>query len=323
AEGAGLRIDHGLLTGVGRGLRIGSDYDPMVAKVIAHGATREQARRRLLLGLRDTALLGPISNKRFLLDLLRHPGFIAGEVTTSWVESEPSAAALGRDPSENGGEIDDEHVATAALLWIEALRDGGHGRSGFAPAWHSAGAGASVLSLRVQDQVISVELRPEGGAAGPVRWQARVRREGGKPGPALSLRLLDHDAVRVRVDCDGRQHGGFHAWTAAGELQLELGERRLSFAEHRPHEGGGGEDSDGLDGVIRAPTMGKVLAVAVAVEQQVAVGQRLLTLEAMKIESAILSPVTGVVRELRIAVGEQVDNRQVLVVIEPAEGAPQ
>ena len=82
ASGAGVRIDHGLAPGQS----VSPFYDPMLAKVIAHGATREEARRRLIAALEDTVALGLTTNRSFLIDVLRHPAFAAGEATTAFID---------------------------------------------------------------------------------------------------------------------------------------------------------------------------------------------------------------------------------------------
>jgi geranyl-CoA carboxylase alpha subunit len=81
ASGAGVRVDHGMK----EGLVISPFYDPMIAKVIAHGATREQARKRLVRALRETIVLGPTTNRDFLIRLLEHPEFAAGQATTAFL----------------------------------------------------------------------------------------------------------------------------------------------------------------------------------------------------------------------------------------------
>jgi geranyl-CoA carboxylase alpha subunit len=81
ANGPGVRIDHGMK----EGLAISPFYDPMIAKVIAHGATREEARTRLVQALRDTVVLGPTTNRHFLIRLLEHPEFAAGRATTAFI----------------------------------------------------------------------------------------------------------------------------------------------------------------------------------------------------------------------------------------------
>jgi geranyl-CoA carboxylase alpha subunit len=312
----GFRCDHGLLVGVARGQQIGSDYDPMVAKLIAHGATREQARRRLLLGMSQTVLLGPTHNKAFLAKLLRHPAFVAGEITIDFVERPEAVAQLNAAPEPASASA----KALAAVLWMETLRDPSHPRPGYPVAWHSASASMSTLELRCGEAKHRLELSPSAGEDNRPRWV--VREHGQPPSEAVTLRILDGHSLgglAVRFELDGHQRTAYFAWTPEHELQLELDGRSHSFAEHRPHEGGDLFGADGSDGRILAPTMGRVLALAVAPNQAVEVGAPLLTLEAMKIESVITAPVAGTVTEIRVAVDDQVDKRQLLIVLTPAQ----
>jgi geranyl-CoA carboxylase alpha subunit len=107
ASGPGVRIDHGMKDG----LAISPFYDPMIAKVIASGATREEARRRLIKALHDTIVLGPTTNRHFLIRLLEHPEFAAGKATTAFLGKHSFAAP----------KITDAHWKTAAsLLWRQS-----------------------------------------------------------------------------------------------------------------------------------------------------------------------------------------------------------
>jgi geranyl-CoA carboxylase alpha subunit len=107
ATGPGVRIDHGMK----EGLAISPFYDPMIAKVIAAGATREEARLRLIKALRDTVVLGPTTNRHFLIKLLEHSEFAAGKATTAF---------LGKH-SFTAPELTDLHWKTAAgLLWQQS-----------------------------------------------------------------------------------------------------------------------------------------------------------------------------------------------------------
>jgi geranyl-CoA carboxylase alpha subunit len=111
AIGPGIRVDHGMKDG----LAISPFYDPMIAKVIAHGANREEARTRLLQALRDTIMLGPTTNRHFLIRLLEHPEFAAGKATTAFIGKHFAGGAL-KPP-----EITDAHWAlAAALLWRQS-----------------------------------------------------------------------------------------------------------------------------------------------------------------------------------------------------------
>jgi len=104
ATGPGVRIDHGMKDG----LAISPFYDPMIAKVIAHGATREEARQRLVRALRETVVLGPTTNRHFLIRLLEHPEFADGRATTAFLGKHAFPAPT----------IPDAHWDLAArLLW--------------------------------------------------------------------------------------------------------------------------------------------------------------------------------------------------------------
>ncbi len=105
--GTGVRVDYGVV----RGSTITPFYDPMIAKVIAHGATREEARQRLVRALRETVVLGPTTNRHFLIGVLEHPEFAAGNATTAFLGKHTFAAP----------EITDRHWRLAAsLLWRQS-----------------------------------------------------------------------------------------------------------------------------------------------------------------------------------------------------------
>ncbi|MBV8188931.1 MAG: acetyl-CoA carboxylase biotin carboxylase subunit [Alphaproteobacteria bacterium] len=107
ASGPGVRIDHS----VKEGLIISPFYDPMIAKVIAHGATREEARTRLIGALRETVVLGPVTNRHFLIRLLEHPEFAAGKATTAFLAKHAFPAPI----------MADAHwQAAARLLWRQS-----------------------------------------------------------------------------------------------------------------------------------------------------------------------------------------------------------
>jgi len=109
--GPGIRVDHGMKDG----LVISPYYDSMIAKVIAHGATREEARARLVQALRQTIVLGSTTNRHFLIRLLEHPAFAAGKATTAFIGEHFSGDALAPPP------VSDAHwKLAAALLWRQS-----------------------------------------------------------------------------------------------------------------------------------------------------------------------------------------------------------
>src|SRR5262249_45127537 len=107
ASGPGIRVDHGMKDG----LAISPFYDPMIAKVIAHGANREDARARLVRALRETVVLGPTTNRHFLIRVLEHPEFAAGQATTAFLGKHAFAPPI----------VTDVHwQAAARLLWQQS-----------------------------------------------------------------------------------------------------------------------------------------------------------------------------------------------------------
>ena len=132
ASGEGVRIDHGLASGAG----VSPFYDPMLAKVIAHGASREEARRRLIVALENTVALGLVTNRSFLIAVLRHPAFAAGEATTDFIDR---YFAAGSD-AMRGAEPDNRTLALAALLLFEARSRATASVSAVARNWSSTGA---------------------------------------------------------------------------------------------------------------------------------------------------------------------------------------
>ena len=131
ASGEGVRIDHGLTSGAG----VGPFYDPMLAKVIAHGASREEVRRRLIAALEDTVALGLVTNRSFLIAVLRHPAFAAGEATTDFINR---YFAAGSD-AMRGAEPDNPTLALAAVLLFEARSRATANVSAVARNWSSTG----------------------------------------------------------------------------------------------------------------------------------------------------------------------------------------
>jgi geranyl-CoA carboxylase alpha subunit len=150
ATGPGVRVDHG----VQQGLAISPFYDPMIAKVIASGATREEARRRLIKALRDTLVLGPTTNRHLLIRLLEHPEFAAGQATTAFLTKHIFAAPP----------VTEAHwKAAASLLW--------HHSAARYPAalrgWRNSNPEPTPFRLAVADTERSLRVAGESAPAVP------------------------------------------------------------------------------------------------------------------------------------------------------------
>ena len=245
-----VRVD----TGVEQGAEISPFYDPMIAKVIAHGATRDAARSALAQALDESAVWPLKTNAAFLVKALEHPDFAAARLDTGLIERAGEALMPPARPSE------------------EALAD----------------AAAS--------------LSRGGGLAG-FRLNAPVRREG--------MFLLDGEAVTIAYDPRQGDEGAEDVLVAEGGQVWRLA----------PWRADGAAGADAGDGAILSPMPGRIIAVAVAAGEAVTKGQKLLTLEAMKMEHSLVAPFDGTIAQLNASEGGQVSEGALLVKIEKGDAA--
>ncbi|MFI0213844.1 ATP-binding protein [Streptomyces lydicus] len=287
AQGDGVRTDSGLSQGV----EVGSRYDPMLAKVIAHGPDRESALRRLRAALAQTVTLGVPTNAGFLRRLLAHPDVVSGELDTGLVERE--AAGLVET------EVPEEVYAAAA-----AVRQAGLEPAADAGGWRDPFAAPSGFRL--------------GGEPVPVRHWLRV------PGhdpvaydvlPGSPAGQVEADRVRVAVD------GVTHTFHRSGDWLGRDGDS-WQVTDHDPVAAAlrGAGRAHGAE-TLAAPMPGTVTVVKVAVGDEVAAGQGLLVVEAMKMEHVISAPHAGTVTELDVTAGATVAMDQILAVIAPHDAA--
>jgi len=142
---AGVRIDHGVV----EGQRISPFYDPMLGKIIAHGATREEARRKLLRAVEDTLLLGVTTNQRLLASLLTHPGFIAGDFSTGFI-----AEHFNEIPRPDASQ--DQLALAAALFYQHSAGQHPQGLAG----WRNNASVPGTYRLEVNDDLHTVTVAP-------------------------------------------------------------------------------------------------------------------------------------------------------------------
>jgi geranyl-CoA carboxylase alpha subunit len=295
----GIRIDHGLL----EGQAISPFYDPMLAKVIAYGATRDEARRKLVRAVEDCVLLGVNGNQRFLANLLKHPEFAAGNATTAFI-AEHFAADPSLSPQPPAAA---ELAAAAALLYQQSANARAHqpGLSG----WRNAGSAPWRFVLKQGEQQFSVELEVLADGAQP-SLLAKVGEQ------QISLNLLSSDGRWASLELDGiRQRLAYQLDGETLWLYGHNGNLQLSDITHLPASSAAGAGS----GSVKAPMDGAIVEVLVEEGARVSKGQLLLVLEAMKMEHPLKASIDGVVRRIGVSQGDQVKNRQLLVEIEAAE----
>jgi geranyl-CoA carboxylase alpha subunit len=288
---ARLRVEHALASGS----EIPPYYDSMIAKLVSHGATREEARRKLIAGLQDTVALGVKTNQVFLTRCLQHAVFAHGQATTAFIGQHQQELLL----REQAGE--ERAAALAAVLLLETsagARQRGAGRR----LSHSLPIGLRYEIDGAQQAATLTDM-------GPHRYEVR---QGERRHEVELVELAGH---RVRFVCDGVMESADYTRDGArlrvswrGMPREVLDTTRAATA--RQEVGGAG------DGKLRASMNGRVVAVLVEAGQRVSAGQPMVTLEAMKMEHIHAAPVAGTVKAVHAAVGDQVPAGRVVVEIE-------
>ncbi|SHJ76218.1 Acetyl/propionyl-CoA carboxylase, alpha subunit [Tessaracoccus bendigoensis DSM 12906] len=289
--GPGIRVD----TGVAEGDLIPADFDSMIAKIIAHGRTRDEALGRLRRAMRETTVVieGGATNKSFVLELLRQPEVVGSGnewADTGWIDRVRT----------DGGLVADEHAGIALVIAaIEAYEENrgweterllATAQGGRPQTQHKPGATVELKLRGVTHQVITF-------GTGPDSYRVVVD---GQPAEA-SITHLDDVHSRVRVGDEtfrivSATHGPVHL------IEVDGVTHRVSRDE---------------GGVLRSPAPALVVATPVAVGDVVEVGAPVIVLESMKMETAIAAPFTGRVKELHVMTGSQVETMAPLVKLEP------
>jgi acetyl-CoA/propionyl-CoA carboxylase, biotin carboxylase, biotin carboxyl carrier protein len=290
----GVRVD----SGVSAGMVVGSDYDPMLAKVVAHGADRAAALRALDRALADTAVLGVVTNVEFARFLLADPDVIAGRLDTGLLDRRAGDFAA-------ASASDELFIAAAAFHWLRLFPAPGADLWEVPSGWRVGDRAPVSIRLRAGERTDHVHITGYPGAA-------KVRIEDGES-HSLQADLADH---RLTVTLGGLRSeytvatADSKIWLAGGGAAAVLEEVRE--APVRP------EDEHTGDAELTSPMPGAVVAVGLEDGAQVEAGAVVVTVEAMKMEHALAAPVDGVV-ELLVAVGDQVKVGQPLARITTEE----
>ncbi|MEV0346019.1 biotin carboxylase N-terminal domain-containing protein [Nonomuraea sp. NPDC050680] len=316
---SGVRVDSGLVEG---GV-VGSEFDPMLAKVVAWAPTREAAYRRLDKALAETVVLGVITNVPFLRALAAHPEVRAGELDTGLVERVlPALLPAARPP--------DEVLAAAALVFHAVpqgtdpweVTDGWRVGERAWTAWRlESRDGVHTIQVRgLPDKSAEIRINPPepGTQETAATTAATVPAVGVGPGVVVPARLLV-DGAKLTVTLAGRTDHYTHArhddtlWLGRDGQSWALTRHRIGDPGDRPGAAHAG------DGVVRSPMPGTVLVVKAQPGDRVSAGQPLLIVEAMKMEHTVTAPCDGQVTELPVQAGQPVDMDAVLAVVTAGE----
>ena len=292
-NGEGIRVDSSLI----EGLKIPTDYDPMLSKVIAWGPDRATALARLQRALAETVVLGVVSNISFLRTLAMHADVVAGTLDTEFIERQGQMLIRRKSPLV-------AYAAYALLRLDEASPSGSiidpwDVPSGWRPGRHRpltftvSCAGMAPVSIAIVGTPSSAQFRLGDGEPQPASLFPA------QDGALVSLSGTTH---RVWAKTDGATHWIFidgDAWALSEEVVV-----RASAA------------AGPLDGDVRSPMPGVIIQLNAAHGEQVSMGQALVIEEAMKMEHVLYATRDGVV-DFRVAVGDQVVVDQVVAHIRP------
>jgi acetyl/propionyl-CoA carboxylase alpha subunit/acetyl-CoA carboxylase carboxyltransferase component len=287
--GPGLRLD----TGVAEGDVVPSEFDSMIAKIIAYGHTRTEAIARLWRSLRESSVVvkGGTSNKAFLMALLARPEVQKAEFDVGWLDRVTAA-----------GELLKKRHADVALLQ------------------------AAIESCLAEFQIEQAQFY-----ASAVRGRPNLRAEVGR---SVTLRLAGQSYLlnvsriglqKYRIECDSTQTevhlerlGPFESWLTAGDHRYSVVSAVQGFTYRIEVDGVSHtiERDDG--GIIHAPAPAVVVSIAVQPGDVVEAGDRLVVLEAMKMETQLVAPFAGRVRQVLAIPNVQVDVGAALLQLEPA-----
>jgi acetyl/propionyl-CoA carboxylase alpha subunit/acetyl-CoA carboxylase carboxyltransferase component len=291
-DGPGVRVD----TGFSSGDAIPADFDSMIAKIIAHGRTRDEALARLRRAVADTTVIieGGATNKSFLLDLLAEPEVIAATADTGWID---------RTRAE-GGLVSHQHAGialVAAAIEANELEEGAERLHFFATAHGGRPQARHKVSRAIDLSLRGTSYRVNVSQLGPNRYRVGVGQDDEARTVDARIERLNGYASRLEV--------GDQRYRVISAVHGAINLVEVNGVTHRVSRDEGG--------VLRSPAPALVVAVPVAVGDEVAAGAPVLVLESMKMETVLSAPFAARVRELLVSTGGQVETGTPMIRLEP------
>ena len=298
-SGEGIRVDSGIETGG----EVSPYYDSMVAKLIAHGSTREEARRRLVAALAQTALFGPASNRDFLIDALGRADFAAGKAHTGFIDENYPGGRF--DPGPAGLAETGPAIALQQHRVAMQAREAAVHVSPELMGWSSTGHLAASARYRMGEDTDTVTARPVAGGFAIEAGEAQCR-----------VSIEEITGARARLSIDGTrkdvkfaEDGGGAVWLAGPVRTLRV--ENLSLARQS-------READAAGGRVSAPMHGKLVEIRVKEGTAVMAGDKLAVLEAMKMHHQIVAEIDGTVSAVTAEAGQQVAADDLILEISPA-----
>ena len=307
ASGVGVRVDGGISTGQA----ISAFYDPMVAKVIGSGPTREAARLRLISALKETVLFGTPNNKDFLIQCLKKQSFIDGAATTAFIAEEFSDAELEIQPvsfadSAVAGTLElcleNKEYFQRSLLVSSQLQN-----------WTIASAMVSRKQYQFDDTTHDLSISPVNSSVDTYQVTDSAAEQ------SVEIQIVSMQANTAEVLLDGVKLVAQFSRLQRGQIHCSIQGRGAFFKDLIILDGAIDEAVGG--GRVIAPMHGLLLEVLVKLGDKVTKGQTLAVLEAMKMHYEIQAEIDGTVSEVTAVAGKQVAADDVLIEINESEDA--
>ena len=296
----GVRYD----TGIRGGQEISPFYDPMIAKLITTGPTREAARKLMVEALTDTALFGPKTNRDFLIACLEKQDFISGDFSTAFIAENFSDEELAAPQADT--------MAAAILAVRHFICDHTKARAKAMSVpqglinFTSDEALRTPYKLAIGDEEISVSVRSKS----PTHYAVHIGEE------IVELTVKAHDGTHMVLNSDGKQFVS-QAFLDGETLYATIDGKSFTCSNLLMRNAAGDEAGDGSK--VTAPMHGKVIELFVSKGDAIAVGDRLAIIEAMKMQHEILASVDGTVEEVLVAADAQVAAEDLLIAIDTGE----
>ena len=280
-------------SGVEEGSVIGTDFDPMLSKVISWAPNRIDAANKLARGLERAHMGGVVTNRQFLISCLRNESFINGNTTTDFIERE----ALETKKNLSANEL--HQTSTAVALWLAQQNRVSDPVTGFMPAnWTNGRMPLQRVKLRFIQDEIEVKYKLNKDSLYEVMGSI--------------CEIYDCDSAGIDVEIDSHRFYA-HVTEAGSEIFINMpfGDVNASVLPRFIEPG-----NDLPEGGLIAPMPGKVIDVKVKKGSKVKAGDTLVIIEAMKMEHAIKATETGKIAKVMIKLNDQVDNGATLLVLE-------
>ncbi len=295
-EHGALRVD----SGIEQADEISPFYDPMIAKVIVHGPNRAVALNRLTSALTNTCIAGSVTNLNFLTALSTHAGFASGDVDTHLIARDIDELTVVQKP--------DETALAIAAIWSLGLlpKHSKHDKT----LWHDF-TGWRHWSVSSQNSIIVFNDETINRTVSVLSANVfKVDAEAGST--EIGIDFISEAAIKVRVE------GAYKTLQLVGkDLTLYLFENDQTFTFRKKDAMAEQNSAQELGGNLIAPMPGSVMEISAVVGQSVSAGDKLMVLEAMKMEHALQAPRDGVVAEILFNTGDQVIDGALLLRLEP------